>query len=99
MEQKNYTTVQVQGITAETLLQKFSDLEEKINELNNKPQQTTEKLLTRFDVAELLGISLVTLHNWVKSDILKAYRIGNKVIFKEIEVLNALQSINSKKTK
>jgi len=99
MEQKNYTTVQVQGITAKTLLQKFSDLEEKINELNNKPQQTTEKLLTRFDVAELLGISLVTLHNWVKSDILKAYRIGSKVRFKEIEVLNALQSINSKKTK
>lgn len=96
MERKDFTTVQVQGITAETLLQKFSDLEHQIKELKNDPKQSTERLLTRNEVAKLLGVSLVTLHNWVKSNILSAYRIGNKVRFKENEVLEALQSINSK---
>ncbi|MFV0565756.1 MAG: helix-turn-helix domain-containing protein [Flavobacteriaceae bacterium] len=97
MESKDFTAVQVQHITAEALLQKFSDLEQKINNLNKK-HPFTEKLLTRFEVSELLGISLVTIHNWVKANILIAYRIGNKVRFKEAEVLNALQSINAKKS-
>lgn len=98
MESKDFTTVQVQGITAETLLQKFTDLENKIDNLNKEKSPTTEKLLTRFEVANILGVSLVTLHNWVKSKILNAYRIGNQVRFKETEVLNALKSINAKKS-
>ncbi len=97
MDTKEFTTVQVQGISAETLLQKFSSLENQIKELKNEPQQRTEKLLTRFDVADLLGISLVTVHNWNKAKILNPFRIGNKVRYKESEVLNALKSINSTK--
>lgn len=98
MGNKEFTTVQVQGITAETLLQKFSDLEKKIDNLNKEPQPNTEKLLTRFEVADMLGVSLVTVHNWNKAKILNPLRIGNKVRYKETEVLNALQSINAKKS-
>ena len=96
METKEFTTVQVQGITAETLLKKFDSLESQIKELKAQPQPTTEKLITRYETTELLGVSIVTVHNWVKANILKAYRVGNKVRFKESEVYNALQSINSK---
>lgn len=96
MERKEFTTVQIQGIDAETLLQKFESLESQIKELQAKPETSTEKLITRDETAKMLGVSLVTVHNWVKSNILKAYRVGNKVRFKESEVFNALQSVNSK---
>jgi len=97
MERKDFTTIQVQGISAETLLQKFDNLESQIKELKQQPQPTTERLITRDETAKLLGVSIVTIHNWVKSNVLIAYRVGNKVRFKETEVFNALQQINSKR--
>jgi len=45
-------------------------------------------------VAKRLQISLPTLHAWTKNNILKSYRIGNKVRYKKDEVLKGLQSIN-----
>ena len=89
------TTVQVQGISAETLLGKFDELKSQIKELQQQPQ--ADRLLTRDETAKLLGVSLVTLHNWTKANILTAYRVGNKVRFKENEVLSSLQQINSKR--
>ena len=96
MSATSITTVQVQGISAETLLQKFDSLESQIKQLQQQPHASTDRLITRDDTAKLLGVSIVTVHNWVKSNILKAYRVGNKVRFKESEVFDSLQSINSK---
>jgi excisionase family DNA binding protein len=96
MSATTITTVQVQGISAETLLQKFDSLESQIKQLQQQPTASTDRLITREETAKLLGVSLVTLHNWVKANILKAYRVGNKVRFKESEVFDSLQSINSK---
>lgn len=53
-----------------------------------------EKLLTRQETADLLSISLVTLWEWTKKDIVPAYRIGNKVRYKKQEILLALQQMN-----
>ena len=52
--------------------------------------QTSDELLTRYEVAEMLKISIGTVHNWVNQGILKRYGIGNKVYFKKSEVENAL---------
>lgn len=95
MQKNDFTTVQVQGISAETLLQRFDNLESQIKELQQQPQ--ADRLITRDETAKLLGVSLVTLHNWVKANILIAYRVGNKVRFKKNEVLASLQQINSKR--
>jgi len=85
--------VQIQGLDAETLLKKFDSLEKQLTELKSTNQPTkTDKLITREQTAKLLSVSLVTIHNWTNSGILKAYRIGNKIRFKEVEVLQALQS-------
>jgi len=48
-------------------------------------------LLSRKEVADYLKISLPTLHNYQKSEILKSHRIGNRVLFKKGEVMEALQ--------
>lgn len=53
-----------------------------------------EILLTREETAKMLSVSLVTLWDWTKRDIIPAYRIGNKVRYKKAEVLTALQQMN-----
>lgn len=97
MQNDAIITLQIQGISAETLLQKLDSLESKISKLEDQSQNPSEKLLNREETAKILGISLVTLHSWVKQNILKAYRIGNKVRFKEHEVMASLVQINSKR--
>lgn len=52
------------------------------------------KLLTRQETADLLSVSLVTLWDWTKKDIVPAYKIGNKVRYKKQEILLALQQMN-----
>lgn len=56
-------------------------------------------LLNRKETATLLGISLVTLHNWTSQGRLTAYRIGTRVRYKADEVNNALIEIKSTKYK
>lgn len=59
--------------------------------------QEKEKLtlLTRKDTAELLRISLPTLHDWTKTGIVKAHRIGNRILYKLEEVNQALSQIQT----
>lgn len=53
-----------------------------------------DTLLTRLETAKLLSVSLVTLWDWTKKDIIPAYRIGNKVRYKKSEVLKSLNQKN-----
>ena len=62
-----------------------------LSELNT-PQQ--KEILTRKEVAKLFEISLVTLHDWVKNEILTPYKIGGRTFFKRSELMQLL--INSK---
>lgn len=62
------------------------------NESQNNPDNET--ILTRQETATLLSVSLVTLWDWTKKDILKAYRIGSKIRYKKNEVLLALKQMN-----
>lgn len=94
--QSKIIKTEIQGIEAKDLLTRFDTLENRLTQLQEtvKPQPKTV-LLTRKQVAEMLGISLPTLHAWGKSDILNPFRIGNKIRYKENEVLEALQNINA----
>lgn len=56
---------------------------------NLRPNSESE-YLTRKEVSELLKINLSTIHNWVKSNKLKAYGIGNRVYFKRSEIDKAM---------
>ena len=60
----------------------------------NAVQPDNEKLLTREETAEMLSISLVTLWDWTRKDLIPAYRIGNKVRYKKGEISEALQKMN-----
>lgn len=96
MKANTIPAIQIQGISAETLL---GQIKKVVKELipQPQPQTTTDRLLTRKEVCKMLQVSLVTIHNWTKAGILNPYRIGNKLRFKESEVLEALQSVNQKR--
>ncbi len=50
------------------------------------------KLLSRQEVAELLNVSLVTLHNLRKKGILKpTHKVGRKPLYLESSVLEQLE--------
>ena len=74
--------------------------EEKANSVAFKIN-TEDKIsyLNRFDVVKLLKISLPTLSNWTKAGILQAYRIGNRVLYREDEVISSLQKVKNLKYK
>lgn len=61
---------------------------------NNLQSKENDILLTREETAKLLSVSLVTLWDWTKKDILPAYRIGNKIRYKKSEVLNSMSKRN-----
>ena len=68
------------------------------DELNLHFRKKTDKqIYTRKEVAQELGISLVTLGEWTKRGIIKAFRIGNSVRYKAEDVDKALKEVHSLK--
>lgn len=64
------------------------------NFANLQTQLDRDILLTREQTSKMLSVSLVTLWDWTRKDLVPAYRIGNKVRYKKSEVLSALQQMN-----
>lgn len=57
-----------------------------------------KQLLSRHEVAEMLGISLVTLHNHNKKGILKpSHKIGRKPLYHREDVMRQIQLSNYNK--
>ena len=57
------------------------------------PTQFSQPYLTYLQVCDILQITRPTVHSWVKSGILKGYRLGNRVYFKRDEIDKALTAI------
>ena len=55
-----------------------------------------EEYLTRKQVATMLQVSLVTIHDWNKKKILNPFRLGNLIRYKRSQIDDALIRINSK---
>ena len=64
----------------------------------HQEKESTE-LLTRNETAKYLGVSLPTLNDWTKTGKVKGYRIGGRVRYKKVDVLNALHQIETFKYK
>ena len=73
-------------------------LEKKLKHLNKPTNQKGAKMLSRKETANLLRIPLPTLHHWTKNGLIKAYRIGNRVLYKQDDVSDALNLIITHKS-
>jgi excisionase family DNA binding protein len=62
----------------------------------NAQSQTnsSEIILSRQEAADILKISLVTLWDLTRKDKIPAFRIGSKIRYRKIDVLNALTQKN-----
>ena len=74
----------------------YVELEGKTSLNKCHEKELSNTLLNRKETAALLGISLVTLHQWTNQGRLTAYRIGTRVRYKVDEVNNALTEIKPK---
>lgn len=52
-----------------------------------------ETLLNRYEAAELLKISTVTLWDWTNKGKIQSYGLGNKVFYKKSELLSSIKPI------
>jgi hypothetical protein len=68
-------------------------------ETSQKAIEKNATYLNRFEVVDLLRISLPTLANWTKEGILQSYRIGKRVLYRVDEVNSSLQKVRNLKYK
>jgi excisionase family DNA binding protein len=64
---------------------------EAMTELEVEQKEQQPRFITRKQVAEMLGVSLVTVHSYINKGLLNARKIGNKTLFAEGEVLRAIK--------
>ena len=83
------------GITVNDLLLQIEQLIEA--KFSSRPQNENNQsgYLSRKEVAKLLKITLPTLHDWTKLNYLRAYKIGTRVLYKELEVIETLEKVPS----
>ena len=53
-----------------------------------------EKMMSREEVSQLLGVDLSTLYRWNKKGVLKAHRVGGKVLYSSEDVKQIINAKN-----
>ena len=89
--------IEIQNLEVTELQELIETSVKKALEQNQPKQEPTTELLTRNEVAKILGISLVTLSEFVKVGKIPAYKINTRVRFKKDEVLNSLKQVQTLK--
>ncbi len=86
-------TVQIQNLSVSDLKTIISEtMKEEVKHLLPEPPQQTE-YLTRKETANLLRVSLVTLHEWTRKGIVTGYRFNSRIRYKQDEVEGAAKEI------
>jgi len=82
------------GINLNELLEKLEKIEKLLDSYLNaqQPVEIKPDFISRQEVANLLKITLPTLHDWTKLGWLQSYKIGNRVLYKLHEVMEAVKT-------
>lgn len=87
--------IEIQEVNVDELADLISEkLLLKLEAFKKELDKKEEVLLRREEVQKILKVSLVTIWHWTKLDILKSYRLGNRIYYKKQEVLDSLQKAN-----
>jgi predicted DNA-binding transcriptional regulator AlpA len=88
--------IYLNGITLQELVDALYPLFQlKQVERQKQQDQSSNDLMTRKEVCELLSINFSTLWKHTKSGKLKSSGIGNRVFYSRAQVLEAVKPINS----
>lgn len=84
---------------------KIADLEQAIknvlkenvfnNVLDNIRQENSLSMYSREATADMLCVSLPTLNEWTKQGIIRAFRIGGRVLYKLEDINDALTEVQT----
>ena len=85
------TQIFLNGITLQQLAQALAPL---LQPQNIALLEPLNEYIKRDEACELLSINLSSLWKHTKSGKLKSYGIGNRVLYKRAEVLEAVKPIN-----
>jgi excisionase family DNA binding protein len=82
------------GITIDQLAIALKEVLAQKQSVDDPSKNDNNDLITREETCRLLSVSKTTLWKHTKRGKLKSYGMGNRVYYKQREVLNALQSLN-----
>jgi excisionase family DNA binding protein len=99
LNQSNVGQILFTGITVNDLLLRIEQIVDAKISVFPQTQKSQSDYISRKEVAKLLRISLPTLHDWTKLGLLKSYKLGTRVLYKESEVKEALEKVPSYKHK
>ncbi len=99
LKENNVGQIIFTGLTVNDLLLQIEQLIEAKISLVPQKENFQSGYLSRKEVANLLKITLPTLHDWTKLNYLKAYKMGTRVLYKESEVIETLERVPSFKHK
>ena len=85
------TSIFLNGITLQELAEALAPLLQQKEVAKVEP---SNDLLTRDEVCKLLNFNKTSLWKHTRSGRLKSYGIGNRVLYKKAEVLEAVKPIN-----
>jgi len=91
---KNFTSsgqILFTGITVDEFLSRVEQIIDAKASISPKKENDQFDYLSRKEVASLLKITLPTLHTWTQQGLLKAYKMGTRVLYKPNEVKDALE--------
>jgi len=88
----NTVKIEVNGLDITALADKIDNLTNVLSGQSRPESQTSndEKLITRAEAAQLLGVTLPTIHSWTQKGVISAYRIGNRIRYKHAEIMETL---------
>lgn len=89
--------LQIQNVTRQEFI---SIIENVIEDRFNSFQKTKEpENLTVQQTAKLLGVTELTIRNYIKKGSIPASKIGRRIVIKRVDVENALNEVKSLKYK
>ena len=83
------TPTELANLVAEAVRQELSNLNRPVEQ----PPTPLKELLTRKEAAQFFDVSLVTIHEWCRLEIIKPYKVGNRSYFKYNELIEALREV------
>ena len=85
-----YRGTELKTLISDCIKETLTQFNESKPAVNANPRE----ILTRQETAEMLGISLPTLHSYTKDGLITAFRLGFKVRYRFVDVFYALKQIN-----
>lgn len=74
-------------------------IENLLLDIKNKPKETENKRHTVKSLALSIGVSELSIRNWIKEGKIQANRIGGRIFIDEAQFIKGLQEVKSLKYK